>query len=276
MTTLFRRAFALTVGTLRITGLDVSFRVRRSLKREPNTCEVSIWNLNETNRQALRELRVVPVRLEAGYVDGLATIFEGDLRDVHTERDGPDLITRLSSGDGERALQRSRVNRSYGPQTSLRQVTEGAITAMRVDVGNAIQAIAAGDFEGAGRLFSEGVVLSGNAATELDGLLASQGLEYSVQNGQLQVLPRGQPLAGTAVLLTAGTGLIGSPSEGSDGIVKARCLMIPDVYPGRRIEFRSTEVSGFFRTETAEYTGDTASDTWGIEVEAKRQEVRPT
>lgn len=273
MTELFRRTYAVQVGTLRITDLDVAFSVTRSLKREPNTAELSIFNLNETHRQQIREERVLPVQIEAGYGGNNALIFLGDLRDAHTERDGPDLVTMLSSSDGGRRTRGGRVNRSYGPNTSLRTVILGAAEALGVGLGNVEEAAARADLEGAGRLFSEGVVLSGNAAAELDGIMESSGLEYSIQNGQLQVLDRNQFLRGTAVRLTSDTGLIGSPSEASDGVVTAQCLMIPDVFPGRRVQFDSREVSGFFRVEVASYAGDSAGEDWGIEIECKRQEV---
>lgn len=273
MTELFRRSYAVQIGTLRITDLDVAFDVFRSLKREPNTAELSVWNLNEDHRQQIREAREIVVQIEAGYGGENALIFLGDLRDAHTERDGPDLVTKLSSADGGKKARVARVSHTYQPNTSLASVLRNAAQALGVGIGNAEEAVAAADLEGAGTIFPHGAVVSGNAAAELDGLLRSAGLEYSIQNGQLQVLDRNQFLRGTAVRLTAATGLIGSPSEGSDGVVTARCLMIPDVFPGRRVRFDSPEVSGFFRVETATYTGETAGEDWGIEIECKRQEV---
>jgi hypothetical protein len=42
MPELFGRAAAVTVDTVRITGLRVAFRVEKTLKPDPNTCELAI------------------------------------------------------------------------------------------------------------------------------------------------------------------------------------------------------------------------------------------
>jgi hypothetical protein len=93
-------------------------------------------------------------------------------------------------------------------------------------------------------------------------VLRSLGLTYSIQNGVLQVLRRGQALQNTAVRLVPGSGLVDYPSRSADGKVLAKCLLIPDIYPGRKVSFDVPGLSGFFRIREAKYTGDTAGQDW--------------
>jgi hypothetical protein len=271
MPQLFRRETSLTVGTLRFTGLDLRFQVSKSLDREPNTAEIAVFNLSQSSRQQVEETEDQRVELRAGYVedDGSAVIFAGDLRKASSTRDGADIVTVIEAGDGERAYRRGRVSRSFGAGTSLRSVIEGVGASLGLGIGNLSEVAAGAGFEGLGQVFSEGVVVSGSSREELSGLLDSAGIEWSVQDGNLQLLERGQALATTAVRLSPETGLIGSPSIDSEGLMKARALLIPDVFPGRKVEIVSEFVSGFYRVTKASYTGDTASTEWYVDIEGR-------
>jgi hypothetical protein len=137
MTLLFKRAARVVVDTIELVvdpaspgnSLDLSFSVVRSLKPEPNTAEIQIWNLNEDNRSALEDKGTLPgsvakgepppkpppgiaCTIEAGYEEQTALLYSGTLRVAYTTREGADLITTLSAGDGEKEYQRSRVNLS--------------------------------------------------------------------------------------------------------------------------------------------------------------------
>ena len=125
-------------------------------------------------------------------------------------------------------------------------------------------------------LFPKGTVLSGNASRELTDLCRSVGAEWSVQNGAVQLLQIGEPLAGKAVELGPDSGLVGSPTiDNKDAkkgsIVKATCLLIPDLVPGRKVTFKSVaRLEGGFRIEEVTYRGDTSGRDWYAEIECKR------
>jgi len=277
MTALFQRDYRVTVDDISITKLDLTFKIVRNLGREPNTAEIAIKNLSPDNRAALEEKEEVRVRVEAGYITaegvpadegfaGRSLIYSGDLREAHTERDGADLITTISSGDGEKRQRRARANKTFGPGTRIRTVVEALADALGVGLGN-LRDLQDLEFGATGGIFPNGTVISGNAWRELSQIFRSAALEVTIQNGVLQVLPRRTALAGQAVLLKSTTGLIESPSQSSDGTARARCLMIPDLFPGRKVKFEAQRVSGFFRVNKASYTGDTAADDWFIDIE---------
>jgi hypothetical protein len=275
VTDLFDRAAIVTVGTIQIdatspfAGLDVQFEVEKSDKREPNTAQIKIFNLNEDHQKELEELDGVPAKLEAGYRDNISTIFSGVLREASSIREGADDVTTISSGDGERNHRQARVNRSFAPGTPVRNVIRFVAQRTGVGLGNLEEQLTGIRLEDAGDVFKNGVTVSGNAFRELAILLKSTDRDFSVQDGVLQILRRNQALTGTAILLNANTGLIDSPSISSDGVVRARTLMIPDVFPGRKAQFDSRFVTGLHRIVRTKHLGDRAGNDWYIDIEAK-------
>jgi hypothetical protein len=263
---LYHRVAVVTVGTTRVSGLRTSFSVKRTLRQEPNTARLSIWNLARETRKALQQ-DSVPVLLEAGYRDNTSQLFSGDLRNVTSVRDGPDWLTSFESGDGENAFRSARLSKALKSATFEGLLKEAA-QSMGVGVGNALELAKQGKFEKAIKALTSGVTLSGFSRRVMDRLTRSAGLEWSIQDGQLQLLERGKALAGTAVLLTPNTGLIGSPEIGEGGVVAAKSLLQPDIFPGRKVEIRAAQVNGFYRVETITYDGDTHGTNWYVDMEA--------
>jgi len=278
VTRLFKRSARITISTLEIVvdpaspgaHLDVAFHVERSLKPEPNTAELQVWNLNPDNRLALEELGKVPVQIDAGYEEQTALIYLGTMRTVFTTRNGPDLVTSIQSGDGEKEYEQSRINVALSAGVSNSDAFKQVAKALGVSLGNLESAEVAGRLATSPALFPQGTVLSGQVSQVVTELALSVGLEWSIQNGALQLLPLAQSIAGSAVYLSPETGLVGSPSVDSEGILTAQALLIPDLFPGRVIDLESENLSGTFRVEKAAYTGDTAGDDWYVDVEAKK------
>lgn len=269
-TVLFRRKVRVVVDTIEITDLDVSFKVHKSLKPEPNTAELRVWNLNESHRSALEELQTAKVLIEAGYETGMSVLFVGDLRTAKSVDDGPNMITALSSGDGEKAVRKARVNVSLAKATTPDQVLKAIAEAMGVDAGNVDQAVSQLKSAGISNHFAEGTVITGSAYREMTSICRSVGLTWSIQDGKLQLLPLREALAGTAIQLSRSTGLIGSPTVDNDGVMSCRMLMIPDVFPGRPLVLDSARLKGQYRLEVCEYSGDTSGGDWYIDAQGKR------
>lgn len=289
--------------------LDAAFEVVKSLKEEPNTCELTIWNLNEKHRADLSELARdiadsvrkaeaalkaaegegaeadaaefrnllanVPgllCRIEAGYREGVTTIWSGDLRTVDHVREGPEWITTISSGDGERAYSGTRVKMSSPRKgADIDTVFRTLARALGVDQGNLGSAVAALRRSPLARVIKEqGIVIYGPASRELSSLARSAGLEWSIQDGALQLLERGKARNGDVVVLRADTGMIGTPSVGTEGLLRVRSLIIPGIRVGGLIQLDARDVKGMYRVERATWSGDTSSDSWHIEMEATR------
>lgn len=279
MTELFSRRWRLQVGSVLIdaTGedeqpLDVEFEVEKSTAREPNAVSISVYNLNRSHRDQLKNADRVGVILEAGYADGeLTTIFNGDLRDVESAPDGLDVVTKLEGEDGGNAYREARLQRSFSAGTPVLTVLRAAVEAMGIGEGN-LRELSGLTLEGAGNTYPEGAVLSGPAREEVDGILRSCGYQWSIQDGNFQLQRRGQPIRETATVLSPETGLLGSPSRskperGRPRVTNAQCLLIPGLYPGRVILLRSRGIEGQFMARKVKFVGSTFATEWGAELE---------
>jgi len=267
---LWGRVYTVTVDTIRTSDLDVRFRVTKTLEPEPNTCDIYIYNLNEEHR---RHLAMVSsgwsTEIDAGYQDNHGRIYKGQLREVSSYKEGPDWITELHSGDSEDLLATARINKSYSKGTSIEAIIKDAVSALGIAAGNAWKAAKTGNMAEAGRQFLNGTTVSGSASKELTRVLRSIGKQWSIQDGEVQVIDAGTCLPGPTIRLDPDTGLIGSPAVGSDGVLKLRALLNHEIVPGRALQVESDEISeAYYRVERVDYTGDSAGTDWYTDVEA--------
>lgn len=269
MTTLLRRRAEIVIQDVRVTGLRVVFNVHRSLRPTPNKATVKVYNLAEDTRRRIESLARVRVLLLAGYEHADPfQVFFGDLRRVSSAFDGSSTVTTLEGIDGGQARQQ-RVDRGFAAGTSLTDVIGHTVDALGIGRGNLVSMASRFGAEGFARQLTHGTAVSGRASDELTRLLESTGCEWSIQDQRLQILPRGRALEGEAIRLAAETGLVGSPSISPQRVVTAQTLMIPELYPGRRVVVESRFVNGAFRVVKTEHSGDTQGNDWYIKLEAR-------
>lgn len=275
---LFRRRCRVVVDTIEVVPLEadpskaltVRFVVHKSLTPEPNKAEIHIFNLNPDHRAQLAAKPDVPVLLEAGYQEGSSCIFLGKLRSVETVRDGADIRTSLQSGDGELEYKTGRVSVSVKKNTPTDVALREIAKALGVDEGNLSDAVTKIKANALGQMFSGGTVIHGQAARKMTDVCRSAGLTWSIQDGKLQFLGLREALKGEAILLTPETGLVDSPTVDPKGVLKARMLMAPDVFPGRLLVLKSASLEGQYRIEKTTHTGDTNGNDWFVDVEARK------
>lgn len=295
MTELFNREARITVGDIVIhstvelregqavrQGLDVAFEVERDDTPKPNTCDLTIWNLNSSNRGKVQRLgKTAQVIIEAGYQGSMAEIFRGTIEDARSTKDRVDWVTTVEASDGGRPLRSSRVNKSFPPGTAVSTVLTSLSESLGLGVSGASKARLQAAFlkienQLASREFTDGTTLSGSASDEMTRILRGVGLDWSVQGGEAVILELGSALPAAPVRLAAptlfqkGTGLIGSPEVGKDGLLKARSLMNGDLVPRRLVEVESrTVLRSLFRCKRCVYLGNTAGQDWYTDIEAK-------
>jgi hypothetical protein len=278
---LYARKVRVIVDTQLIENLRVQFKVKRTLKKEPNTAEISISNLNENNR-ALFQQQHQKVILEAGYQNSIARIFSGNSRYIDQVRDGADWITKIQCGDGEINYQYRRASQSFAPGTRVADVVQNIVTAL------GLTATGMDKVQEISEQFLQGYSAFGLASRELDKLLKNRGFEWSIQDGQLQILPVGAVTPDSIVVISSSSGMIGSPEHGNperdipispdqfvvEGqkkrgppILKIRCLLQPGLNPGRRVQVIAQGINGIFRIQQVVYSGDTHGGDWLAELE---------
>lgn len=277
MTELFRRSFRVTVGSKQfgsdgeVRPLSFSFSVERDTTRVPNNAVVTLWNLNEDTRAELEERSTapggVPVRVEAGYggTDGIGQIFLGGLRRVSSWRDGPDWITEISGGDGEKEITTARVSKTFKSGTPVSAVLRDLVAALGTDAGN-LSSLAATGFNAGGTTLQKALSVRGDAAQALEQFCRSLGVRWSIQDGVFFAAKVGEGFApGKGPLLTPETGLLEAPGVDKDGKISGVCLLNQDLLPGRVFRVESSRISGNFIAEQTHHYGSSNGPEWFTE-----------
>lgn len=266
MTAAWDRRYSLQVDTLLVRELNVSFSVERTLRRRPGRCEIKVWNLSRSHRRQLEQLPAgrIFVELSAGFVDEMPLIFRGELHRATTVVAGQDAITTIRSRDGH-AAHGARVSRSHRPGVGWGSVVRDVVSAMGIGEGNLADVISTATMGGLST-FARGVTLRGDAPAELDRFMRSADLEWSIQGGALQVLPRGGSLTRPAVRLAPGTGLVGSPARNEKGKLIVDAKIVGGLVPGALVRVESADHEGTFRIEQASYKGELYGKDWGVQL----------
>lgn len=290
---LFDRVSRLVVGELDLSNLDMVFKCVKTIKPEPNTLDLSIYNLQESSRDylmgsggrfATQKKNISSslhgkgfagdkhvCRLEVGYSQAdVHQIFLGEIRSCYSMVRGPDIITTLSTGDGDKAIQTSRCAVPHGPQIPLETALRAIVTTLGVGEGNLDLAISRLKTRGITSIYPRGGVAYGSSWKELQSFARSAELEISIQDGALMILDKGKPLEGKAIRIAPNSGLLESPSIDSDGTVTAKCFIIPQLRPGAKVAFDSLQVKGGYRILRCEWSGDTRSPDWFCTISCRK------
>ncbi len=256
---------------LEITDLRCEFKITKTHKKVPNSCDITITNLAAATRTDL-ETKPLFVQIAAGYDDDPRLLFTGDLRFGMSEQKGPNWETLLQLGDGDCHYRWARVNESYKPGTTVREVLKKTAKAMGFTLPDALDKNPDLDAQ-----FAAGEVASGPARLHLDKLLRPYGYTWAIQNNELRVLRENQIPSLTAHEIDEAHGMIGTPTFGSPPRsgkpphVNVKMLLYPELLPGDlvKVTTKDIKVNGFFRIEAVKHEGDTHGNNWFTEIEIK-------
>ena len=248
-------------------AVDIKFKIKRTLQAKPHTLELDVFNLTEDHRNTIKSATRPIVQVSAGYKDtGVSMLFNGIGGHARVFRDGPDVITRLRAGDGVVAYRTARVNQSFAANANLNDVITALASAMGVGLGNVSTALQNVTLDQLGSTFVHGTVLRGLASAEMNALLRSANMDWSIQEGVLQVLPRLAALQRQAITLSSDTGLLDVPEVGNHGTLTLKALIQPGLVPGQIVSVSSDQIDGNYRIEDAEWSGDTIGNDWHVEL----------
>ncbi len=255
----------------KITDNRIVFRVLKTEDATANELDVDIYNLNKASQAEATRAGAV-ISLAAGYAKSVSSILGiGDITRASTDYPAPDVITRIVAGDGLRALRDTRVTLAY----------RGGVTADRLinsiaeQMGIGVRQTDA-DMTGS---YRQGFAFLGTAREALDSVTSRFGLDWSIQNFDLQILERRTTSSRQPVVITPDTGMLGSPEPIDDlGTnllddkarpgYRVRCLLNPRIEPGIRVVVASRDVpESTFRAITVEHSGDTRGLDWHSVVE---------
>lgn len=294
MNPLWNRSIAVSFGPkgrenegVKVSGLRIAFEITKTSEATPNTAKISIYNLSPDHRALLETDEDLGVILECGYGGNLEELFAGDIRRAVTEQkdakklealavstmnQGPDKITVIEATSGQFAVECATIDKSYVEGRGVISIISDVIQSFEVygiDTSKALRFLGSV----ADKTAQAGMILSGSSSAQMDKLIGMLGLEWSIQDDELQIITQDGKTTEEAVLLTPQTGLIGSPILKKGGI-EFTALINPKIKPGRAVAITIEEkkYTGFFRVWRADFTGDIHDNSWYVKAEAKEYE----
>jgi len=272
----FNRSASITIGPvagqgINVTRLRINFVVKKTNNKEPNEAEIKVYNLSRASREELdKNLEAeegAKVFLNAGYTEGEGedVVFIGDVTKISHTIDRPDIITTIEAQDGQKNLSSVDASLSFPTGTSARTILQTLLNLYpnKNDLANLVFP----DIS-----IQNGFSLAGLAQDGLDKITSLLGLDYSVQNDEIRLIPLNGSNGTLAILLSATTGLINSPERINDETEKSlgkstvknpgwrlTSLLQPKIIPGGRVAVTSEDISAntIFTVVSVEHRGDT-------------------
>lgn len=231
-------------------GLRVGFSIKRGIGRTPNKADITVYNLTRDSSRACQERGAI-LRLLAGY-GAPSELFTGAIDRAVRNESGVDAETKIEAADGGRVFRAGWISKTFDAGTDTDQILQELAAAAGVSLGHL------------GTLpvvrISSGLTLCGPVRDCLDTLAQTVGVEWSQQDGELQLLGPTETTAEEAVILSPDTGLVGSPVQTKEG-VELVALLQPTIRPGRRFILQSRDFRGIYRAKDVEHTGDSGWET---------------
>ena len=225
-------------GALELGELRVAFTVKVSEQETPNSASIRVYNLSEATAGRIRK-EFTRVILQAGYQGNCSVIFDGNITKVAGST--PD--------DHVRACMKA---------FSAKGIEPGYIPLLP------------------GQKLPRGKVMYGMARAYMRDTARRTGTAWSFQKGKMQMVPASGYLPGEAVVLSAGTGLIGTPKANDKGI-EIKCLFNPRLRIGGRVRLDNAGGAGLkagagreprdvhdglYRILSITFSGDTRGTDW--------------
>lgn len=245
------------------TQLRIQFEIEKLALGTSSKAKISIYNLSQQSRGQIG--KGWNVLLKAGYTSNvnLPTIFLGVVgyNGAYSKRDGADIITTFECNDGGPSLIFGKLDKSYSAGTSAAQVLQDLVSATALGVG-VVTGIPAFNF-------SKGFTVHGSISESLTKLCSKLGLAWSINGGNVNIIPIKGYNGLIAEQLSVDTGMIGVPSV-DNGLLKATSLLNPRVFPGGLVNLtaENQELNGVYKVNKVKIEGDSHDDKWQQEIEA--------
>jgi len=259
MSELFDRYISLEVGKPDSIGrkfdtLKISIDITKDDNSEANVGKISIYNLNEDSKNLILDEASV-FTLKAGYIgldegSNIGQLATGDIEDVVTKRQGMDNITTFKISEKGKALREKTLDKSFASGISKEAIMNEMVNTLGVVKGT-IKGIK-------DKFFNSGYSASGKVKDQLDTFTKEDGLKWSIQNGELNILPEDESTTEEVVILNYETGLLRAYKEKKEGKDKVffESLLNPQIKVARKIKIEGKTVNGFFKVSKVNYFGD--------------------
>lgn len=243
----FGRTFKMSIQGQRFTWTPtfpttLVFDVQRNIFASANKGTFTLYNLALSARRDIYFDRFVSnqrlkITLQAGYVGSpvLPTVFQGDIRVAWPQRQGVNWITQIEAFDGGFALYNARPQQLSIPTGyTLQKAADQLISPMKP------YGVTLGQVSNVKLTNSRGVAFTGTCWDCLKGLVPGDG-QLFIDNGAVNILnPEDFIATPTVPVISADTGLIGTPRK-QGNLIACTTIFDPQYVVGQLANLQSAE-----------------------------------
>lgn len=223
-----------------LSALRFAFAVRRGDIQTPNSADIRVYNPAPNTLTAIRE-EFTRVVLQAGYDGNFGVIFDGQIKQVRRGRESAtDTYVDITAADGDSAY-----------NFAVMSVSLPAGTGNRDAVGQVLQRMAdfrirrgyiPRDLPEVSRV--RGKVMYGMCRDEMRKIALNTDTSWSIQDGQLDMIPLTAYKPGEIPVLNSATGVVGMPEQTQDGI-RLKTLLNPNLKIGQAVKLDNDAIQRF-------------------------------
>jgi hypothetical protein len=261
--------------------LQIRFDISKTAdnKRNGNSASIDVFNLSDTTLDKLQSDFISCV-LEVGYVGedpqkpNLIQIVKGNVTELKTLKQGNDKITQIIMGEGYTDLNHTKLKFTVPAGKTRKEVLTDLVKQIP---GTSMGAITGTNLNNP---VLDGYPIWGTPKDTLNELTEAWGLEWRQTNGVLEISDESGLVnknKGEAPLISPTSGLIDIPFYTSAEPTKMKgdksrreglqfkALLDANLKPGQLVRVESSKIKGWYRINSARYTGDFRGNDWYVE-----------
>lgn len=211
----------------------VQFSITRNTLASANGCTLSIINLGRNTRNKIYKDRYAIAEywqliIRAGYTK-LETIFQGNILEASSTKQGTDWVTKISGFDGMHGIQNGFTSQTVSAGTDQRNILQDIIG----DMPNVIAGIIGSPGDGQ---TERGKVLFGQSK---DVLSEETGGQYWIDSETVNVLSNEEVIARRIITVDSDQ-LLATPQR-RDTFLDCEILFLPSIQVGQLMSLSSTD-----------------------------------
>lgn len=254
---------------LDLSGLRFQFAIRRGDLQTPNTADIRVYNVSDQTADRIRQLLPQPeftrVVVQGGYDGNFGALFDGEIKQVRRGRESStDTYIDITAADGDSAY-----------NFAISAVSLAAGSTPKDHISAVLQGMAEFGISGGympsdmpGNPLPRGKVFYGMTKDELRKIAKNTQTSWSIQNGNLTIIPESAYIDGDIPVITSATGMIGLPEQTQNGI-RVKVLLNPNIKIGQAVKLDNKSIQGYrFGLGISQQAGNLMLETTAVKTNA--------
>ena len=275
----------LTISTqaIDLSQFRIRFEIHSGDTETPNTAVIRVYNLSHDTAQKI-SAEFQTVTLSAGYQyqqNNLPIIFQGTVKQFERGKENNvDSYLEIMAAEADEPYNFAVVNTTIPAGSTPFDRATAVAKAMGLPLARTVQKT----LDNTGGIMARGRVLYGMARAHMRVIADSYGCRWSIQKGEIVLIPLNGYLPGDPIIVNSTNGMVGIPKATDNGI-SVQMLLNGTLQIGGRIQLNNDDITqsqfnmqqfpnrevtqiartnydGFYRVLSIDHTGDTRGQEW--------------